>query len=85
MDHMKTYTIEELEYIQKSRLDYVEEHQKMLTYLRNTSPAIKPDEAIWSLTTKQAPFWTLGNIIDEDGKKQEGSGFVPKTTQSHEI
>jgi hypothetical protein len=72
---MKTYTIEELNATNKTRLDYETEHRKML---ENMKPVQPEEKAIWEIPGKKNLFWTTGNIMNPDGTRQEGAGLVPK-------
>ena len=76
---MQTYTLEELQASQKTSLDYVEDHKRMLKALKEQHPASSEDESpLWDLPPNNVSFWTTGNIMDEEGAIQEGSGRVVK-------
>ncbi len=76
---MKTYTLEELQASQKTSLDYVEDHKRLLKCLKEQHPHDAEDpKGLWELPNSGNSFWQTGNIIDEDGNKQVGAGRVPK-------
>ena len=72
---METYTIDELNETNKSRLDYEVEHKKML---KSMKPTPSEEKQIWEIPGKKNLFWTTGNIMNPDGTRQEGAGLVPK-------
>lgn len=69
---MKTYTLEELQQGQKTRLDYEEEHRKMLATLKDTSPTKQEDKenALWA--GLPYPFWVDNNLSNDE---------IPSVTQ----
>jgi hypothetical protein len=75
---MKTYNIDELNASQKTSLDYINEHQKMLSSLKAQHPQSEEDpKGLWELPRGASPHWLTDNILNPDGTKQEGSGRVP--------
>jgi hypothetical protein len=51
----------------------------MLKALKEQHPASSEDESpLWDLPPNNVSFWTTGNIMDEEGAIQEGSGRVVK-------
>jgi len=76
---LKTYNLEELQASQKTSLDYVEDHKRLLKCLKEQHPASSDDESpLWDLPPNNFSFWTTGNIMDEEGNIQEGTGRVVK-------
>lgn len=63
---MKTYTLEELEKSQKTRLDYEQEHQKMIATLRAQSPANEVDKENTLWPGLPFPYWTDDNLSNEE-------------------
>jgi len=76
---MKTYQLEELQKSQKTSLDYVEDHKRLLKALKEQHPHSAEDpNGLWELPKSGNSFWQTGNIMNEDGTRHEGSGVVPK-------
>lgn len=69
---MQTYTLEELNKGQKTRLDYEQEHRKMLAALKESSPTIDEDKenALWD--GLPYPFWVDNNLSNDE---------IPSVTQ----
>jgi hypothetical protein len=76
---LQTYTLEELQRTQKTSLDYIEEHKRLLIALKEQHPQSDDDETpLWDINKTQDLFWLTGNVIDEEGNKQVGVGKVTK-------
>jgi hypothetical protein len=90
---MKTYTIEELEKSQKSRMDYETEHRKMLCHLKETAPYKDPTDEILdqpaldptdpdNLVQQGSPLWATAK--NSSPRWKVGNLFDPTTMERQE-